>query len=86
MRWEQYGNAEQTLAIQVVDPMSVFAYSWSINGAPPRAEGAQRRLPESPRQHPVLPRRVWPGTAARTRRSHRPQLPPSVPAAPACDR
>jgi uncharacterized protein YndB with AHSA1/START domain len=34
MRWEQYGNTEQTLAIQVVDPMSVFAYSWSINGAP----------------------------------------------------
>lgn len=40
MRWEQYGNAEQTLAIQVVDPMSVFAYSWSINGAP---EGDPRR-------------------------------------------
>lgn len=40
MRWEQYGDAEQTLAIQVVDPMSVFAYSWSINGAP---EGDPRR-------------------------------------------
>ena len=34
MRWEQYDNAEGTLAIQVVDPMSVFAFSWSINGAP----------------------------------------------------
>lgn len=39
MRWKQYGNAEQTLAIQVVDPMSVFAYSWSINGAPPEGGG-----------------------------------------------
>jgi uncharacterized protein YndB with AHSA1/START domain len=34
MRWEQYDNAEQTLAIKVVDPMSVFAYVWAINGAP----------------------------------------------------
>ncbi len=34
MRWEQYDNAETTLAIKVVDPMSVFAYCWSINGAP----------------------------------------------------
>jgi uncharacterized protein YndB with AHSA1/START domain len=34
MRWEQYDNAEGTLEIQVVDPMSVFAFSWSINGAP----------------------------------------------------
>ncbi len=34
MRWEQYDNMEATLAIQVVDPMSVFAYSWRINGAP----------------------------------------------------
>ena len=25
---------EQTLAIKVVDPMSVFAYTWGINGAP----------------------------------------------------
>ena len=40
MRWEQYGDAEQKLAIQVVDPMSVFAYGWSINGAP---EGDPRR-------------------------------------------
>ena len=40
MRWEQYGNAEQVLAIQVVDPVSVFAYTWSINGAP---EGDPRR-------------------------------------------
>lgn len=39
MRWEQY-DAEQTLAIQVVDPMSVFAYSWAVNGAP---EGDPRR-------------------------------------------
>jgi uncharacterized protein YndB with AHSA1/START domain len=34
MRWEQHDNAKATLAIQVVDPMSVFAYSWAINGAP----------------------------------------------------
>ena len=40
MRWEQYDNAEATLAIQVVDPMSVFAYGWSINGAP---DGDPRR-------------------------------------------
>jgi uncharacterized protein YndB with AHSA1/START domain len=40
MRWEQYDNAEQMLAIKVVDPMSVFAYCWSINGAP---EGDPRR-------------------------------------------
>jgi uncharacterized protein YndB with AHSA1/START domain len=40
MRWEQYDNAKQTLAIKVVDPMSVFAYSWGINGAP---DGDPRR-------------------------------------------
>jgi len=34
MRWEQHDNVENTLAIKVVDPMSVFAYSWGINGAP----------------------------------------------------
>jgi uncharacterized protein YndB with AHSA1/START domain len=40
MRWEQYDGGTQTLAIRVVDPMSVFAYSWGINGAP---EGDPRR-------------------------------------------
>jgi uncharacterized protein YndB with AHSA1/START domain len=40
MRWEQYDDAKQTLAIKVVDPMSVFAYSWGINGAP---DGDPRR-------------------------------------------
>lgn len=39
MRWEQY-DAEATLAIQVVDPMSLFAYGWGISGAP---EGDPRR-------------------------------------------
>ena len=39
MRWEQF-DGEQTLAIKVVDPMSVFAYCWGINGAP---EGDPRR-------------------------------------------
>jgi uncharacterized protein YndB with AHSA1/START domain len=34
MRWEQYDDGKQTLAIKVVDPMSVFAYCWGINGAP----------------------------------------------------
>ena len=33
MRWEQF-DGEQTLAIKVVDPMSLFAYCWGINGAP----------------------------------------------------
>jgi uncharacterized protein YndB with AHSA1/START domain len=40
MRWEQYDDAEGTLEIQVVDPMSVFAYTWKINGAP---DGDPRR-------------------------------------------
>ncbi len=34
MRWEQYDNAEGTLEIKVVDPMTVFAFSWTVNGAP----------------------------------------------------
>jgi uncharacterized protein YndB with AHSA1/START domain len=34
MRWEQYDDACGTLAIKVVDPMSVFAFCWSVNGAP----------------------------------------------------
>ncbi len=40
MRWEQYGNAQGTLEIKVVEPMSLFAFGWSINGAP---EGDPRR-------------------------------------------
>jgi len=40
MRWEQYDDAKGTLEIKVVEPMSVFAFSWSINGAP---EGDPRR-------------------------------------------
>ena len=34
MRWEQYDDGKKTLAIKVVDPMSLFAFSWGINGAP----------------------------------------------------
>jgi uncharacterized protein YndB with AHSA1/START domain len=34
MRWEQYDNGQQVLAIQVVDPMDRFAYCWGISGAP----------------------------------------------------
>jgi len=34
MHWDDHDGAEGTLEIQVVDPMSVFAFSWSINGAP----------------------------------------------------
>ncbi len=41
MRWEQYDDGKQTLAIKVVDPMSVFAFCWGINGAP---EGDPRRV------------------------------------------
>jgi uncharacterized protein YndB with AHSA1/START domain len=33
MRWEKY-DATATLAIKVVDPMSVFAFCWGISGAP----------------------------------------------------
>ena len=40
MRWEQYDDGKQTLAIKVVDPMSLFAYCWGINGAP---EGDPRK-------------------------------------------
>jgi uncharacterized protein YndB with AHSA1/START domain len=40
MRWEQYDDAQATLAIKVVDPMSVFAFCWGISGAP---EGDPRR-------------------------------------------
>jgi uncharacterized protein YndB with AHSA1/START domain len=34
MRWEQYHDGRKTLAIKVVDPMSVFAFCWGISGAP----------------------------------------------------
>lgn len=40
MRWEQYENVSATLEIQVVDPMSVFAFCWGISGAP---DGDPRR-------------------------------------------
>jgi len=39
MRWEQ-NDMKSALAIKVVDPMSVFAFSWGISGAP---EGDPRR-------------------------------------------
>jgi uncharacterized protein YndB with AHSA1/START domain len=39
MRWENHDGV-QTLAIKVVDPMSVFAYCWGISAAP---EGDPRR-------------------------------------------
>ena len=39
MRWDD-NDMKAVLAIKVVDPMSVFAYSWGINGAP---EGDPRR-------------------------------------------
>jgi hypothetical protein len=34
MRREQYDDGKKTLAIKVVDPMSVFAFCWGISGAP----------------------------------------------------
>ncbi len=40
MRWEQYGDHESTLSVKVVEPMSLFAYTWGINGAP---DGDPRR-------------------------------------------
>ena len=39
MRWEQHGH-QATLAVKVVDPMSLFAYCWGIPAAP---EGDPRR-------------------------------------------
>ncbi|MEO8328940.1 MAG: SRPBCC domain-containing protein [Candidatus Nanopelagicales bacterium] len=40
MRWKGHGDMVNILAIKVVDPMSVFAYTWGINGAP---DGDPRR-------------------------------------------
>jgi len=34
MRWAEHGDHTKTLAIKVIDPMSVFAYTWGIDGAP----------------------------------------------------
>jgi uncharacterized protein YndB with AHSA1/START domain len=39
MTWDD-DDMKAVLAVKVVDPMSVFAYSWGINGAP---EGDPRR-------------------------------------------
>ena len=50
MRWEQY-DASSTLDIQVVDPMSVFAYCWPVNGTPdgdPRKTYVEFRLEPQP--------------------------------------
>ena len=46
-RWEQY-DAEGTLAIKVVEPMTLFAFCWGISGAPegdPRQTGLRRVRP-----------------------------------------
>ena len=40
VRWEQYDDGQATLAVKVVEPMSVFAFCWGISGAP---EGDPRR-------------------------------------------
>lgn len=34
MRWEEHNNFTKTLAVKVVEPKSLFAYTWGINGAP----------------------------------------------------
>lgn len=34
MRWVEYENHTKTLGVKVVDPMAVFAYTWSVDGAP----------------------------------------------------
>lgn len=61
MPWEQYDDGKRTLAIKVVDPMSVFAFCWGISGAPegdprqtyvefalePAAEGTRLTVTES---------------------------------------
>jgi uncharacterized protein YndB with AHSA1/START domain len=44
MRWEQYDNGQQTLAVKVLDPMSTFAFTWGISGAP--AEDPRRTYVE----------------------------------------
>jgi uncharacterized protein YndB with AHSA1/START domain len=49
MRWADHGF-EQTLAIKVVDPMTVFAYCWGIPAAPagdPRRTYVEFRLDPS---------------------------------------
>ena len=50
MRWEQYDNAQVVLDIKVVDPMSLFAYCWPVNGVPegdPRQTYVEFRLEPS---------------------------------------
>jgi hypothetical protein len=47
MRWEQFDNGTKTLAIKVVEPMSLFAFCWGISGAPagdPRQTYVEFRL------------------------------------------
>ena len=34
VRWEQHDDGKKTLAVKVVEPMSVFAFCWGISGAP----------------------------------------------------
>jgi uncharacterized protein YndB with AHSA1/START domain len=34
MRWQEYDDGTKTLSIKVVDPMSAFAFTWGISGAP----------------------------------------------------
>ena len=34
MRWSEEGDDDTTLSVKVVDPMSVFAFTWGISGAP----------------------------------------------------
>ena len=34
VRWEQHDDGQKTLAVKVVEPMSVFAFCWGISGAP----------------------------------------------------
>lgn len=33
LRWAQHDDFTKVIAIKVVDPMSVFAYTWGVNGA-----------------------------------------------------
>ena len=46
-------DAEGTLEIKVVDPMSVFAYCWTISGAPAGDPGGPTSSSPSSRQTPA---------------------------------
>lgn len=34
LSWAEHGDFQKVLAVKVVDPMSLFAWTWGVNGAP----------------------------------------------------